>query len=1085
MARPISSVFRESMAKILIIDDNATNRKVLASVLGHEGYDIIEAGDGADGLAAVRSQRPQLIMADILMPTMDGYEFVRLLRADPDLGSTPVIFHTAYYHEREARNLAQVCRVERVLAKPAAAADILVAVEQVLAGRPAPASRPIDAEFHREHLRLVTNKLSESVDELRAAHDRLAALTELNIQLASERDPRTLLEKVCHAARDLVGAKYAVLAVRDSGTALLASSGLDLPNDNSGSPQIDAGTLGKVFAQRRSMRVFKADGFIDDFGLPQRYPRAHALLAAPLCSLTRAYGWICLADKVGAVGFSAEDERLMTTLGAQVGRIYENGSLYREVQAHTARLVTEMEKRESATAELRESEARFRQMAETIQDVFFLVAPDYSRTYYVSPAYERIWGRSVASAYDNPRAWTEAIHADDIESIRQEIGSGSGGSANGTLEFRIVRPDGSLRWILSRSFLTPTQNDKPPLVAGIATDITGRKAAEARIQHLNRVYAVLSGINSLIVRVQDRHQLLKEACRLAVEHGRFRFAWCGWQDAGTNDFRRVAWAGDSAGLAQQLSKSARAPGATDDLVAAAMRSHQPEVCEDTALDPRLTPYRAEIIARAYQSVMALPLIIGRQTVGCLVLATLERNFFNAEEIRLLVELAGDIAFALDHIEKAERLNYLAYYDELTGLANRTFFSERLNIHVNNSARGSHALALVVTQIQRFESIGDTLGRAATDRLVQDLARRFAQSVGAPDAIGRTGQGQFAVVITDIKDESDVVHALDAWWPLWLGPDFNIEGNDLRLAANAGIALFPADGANAEQLMKRAEVALKKAVATGDRYLFYTEQLSEQGSEKLALESRLRRALENEEFVLHYQPKVDLETRRLIGAEALIRWQNPDTGMVAPGQFIPLMEETGIIVEVGAWVLRQACLDRSRWFDLGLNPPRVAVNVSTVQLRRQDFVRMVKNTLRASGSVPGIDIEVTESLIMQDAQDNIAKLVAIRDLGVNIAIDDFGTGYSSLGYLTKLPVSVLKIDRSFVISMLDDPSAMTLVSTIISLAHALRLEVVAEGVESEEQAKILRLVRCDQMQGYLISRPLPFDEMTDFLNQNRV
>jgi EAL domain-containing protein (putative c-di-GMP-specific phosphodiesterase class I) len=197
-----------------------------------------------------------------------------------------------------------------------------------------------------------------------------------------------------------------------------------------------------------------------------------------------------------------------------------------------------------------------------------------------------------------------------------------------------------------------------------------------------------------------------------------------------------------------------------------------------------------------------------------------------------------------------------------------------------------------------------------------------------------------------------------------------------------------------------------------------------------------------------------------------------------------MEETGLIADVGTWVLQQACQDRSRWLERGFNAPRVAINVSTLQLRRGDFVRTVKNILRVAGSEAGIDIEVTESLIMQDVEDNIAKLVAIRDLGVRIAIDDFGTGYSSLGYLAKLPVETLKIDRSFIISMLDDPSAMTLVSTIISLAHALRLEVVAEGVESEEQAKILRLVRCDQMQGYLISKPMSFDDMSAYLARNR-
>src|SRR3569833_1639248 len=553
--RLTSSASRRQMAKILIIDDNATNRKVLATLLGHEGHEIFEAHDGADGLAEVRTHQPALVMSDILMPTMDGYEFVRLLRADPEVANTPAIFHTAYYHEIAARNLAAVCRVERVLAKPASSADILAAVDHVLSGKSRPAARPVDADFDREHLRVITNKLSRSVDELRATNARLAALTELNVQLASEREPRILLQKVCHAARDLIGARYAVLAARDSSGPLCVTSGLE-PSLQARAPfNMEAGTLGEVFAHRRSVRVFNSDGVGADFGQTQHFPAAHAFLAAPLCSLTRAYCCICLAYKVGAAGFSADDERIMTTLGAQVGRIYENGSLYREVQAHAAQLVVEMEKRESAIGELRESEARFRQMAESIHDTFFLISPDYMRTFYVSPSYERFWGRTVESSYEDPLAWTSAIHPDDFERVRCEMGWDSGGSANGTFEFRIVRPDGTIRWILSRTFPTASENGAPARVAGIATDITERTAAEARIQYLNRVYAVLSGINSLIVRVQDRPQHLTEACRLAVEHGQFRFAWCGWQVSGASEFHPVAWAGDSDEFAHLLSKS--------------------------------------------------------------------------------------------------------------------------------------------------------------------------------------------------------------------------------------------------------------------------------------------------------------------------------------------------------------------------------------------------------------------------------------------------------------------------------------------------------------------------------------------------
>jgi EAL domain-containing protein (putative c-di-GMP-specific phosphodiesterase class I) len=285
-------------------------------------------------------------------------------------------------------------------------------------------------------------------------------------------------------------------------------------------------------------------------------------------------------------------------------------------------------------------------------------------------------------------------------------------------------------------------------------------------------------------------------------------------------------------------------------------------------------------------------------------------------------------------------------------------------------------------------------------------------------------------------------------------------------------------------MRNAASALKNAKSTGDELLFYAPHLSARAAEALGLENQLKRALEQEQFVLYYQPKVDLETRRVVGVEALIRWQSPELGLVPPLKFIPLMEETGMIIEMGAWALRQASLDRSRWLERRLQAPRIAVNVSTVQLQRSDFVRSVANVIKLAGTEAGLDIEVTESLIMNDPEGNIAKLHAIRELGVGIAIDDFGTGYSSLAYLTKLPAQTLKIDRTFVTAMLDDPGAMTLVSTIISLAHSLKLVVVAEGVESEEQAKFLRLLRCDQMQGYLISRPVSFEDMTAYLGRSR-
>ena len=251
------------------------------------------------------------------------------------------------------------------------------------------------------------------------------------------------------------------------------------------------------------------------------------------------------------------------------------------------------------------------------------------------------------------------------------------------------------------------------------------------------------------------------------------------------------------------------------------------------------------------------------------------------------------------------------------------------------------------------------------------------------------------------------------------------------------------------------------------------------------ESQLARALERDELVLHYQPKVATATRRIVGLEALLRWESPELGLVAPTKFIPLMEENGMILEVGAWALRRASHDHRRWTEQGLAPLRVAVNVSPLQLRHRDFVRTLEHAIRAGGTPAGIDLEITEGLAMENVEDNIRKLHELRALGVQVAIDDFGTGYSSLSHLAKLPVHALKIDRSFISAMLKDAAAMTLVQTIISLAHALRLEVIAEGVEEEEQTQRLRLLGCDQIQGYLVSRPVPFDEVTGFLRVNQL
>jgi diguanylate cyclase (GGDEF)-like protein len=623
----------------------------------------------------------------------------------------------------------------------------------------------------------------------------------------------------------------------------------------------------------------------------------------------------------------------------------------------------------------------------------------------------------------------------------------------------------------------------PAEIANVAREfnrmVESRAAAEARIKNLNRIYAVLSRINSLIVRVRDRSDLFRETCRIAVEAGQFRMAWIGAIDHRTGTIKPITWDGDVRDFLDiaPLELTQTRPGGKA-LTGRAVSELKAVVSNDVANDPQRV-MKKELAERGINSLAIIPLIVGGEAAGVIALYAAETGFFDDEEMKLLGELAEDIAFALDHIEKSEKLDYVAYYDVLTGLANRALFNERLTQRLRIAGR-EHGLALVLLDIERFKTVNDSLGRPAGDELLRLIARRLAQCAGDAGLVGRLSADHFAVML-DTGHADEVARAVENQVRTCFGAAFRLEsGTELRISVRGGIALSPRDGSDFETLHRNAEAALKKAKASGERFVFYAGHMTEKAAEKLTLENKLRLALDRNEFVLHYQPIVDLETRRIEGVEALIRWQSAELGLVPPMEFIPLLEETGMILEAGAWAMRRSALDHRDWVDRGLAAPRISVNVSAIQLRKRDFVQTVRAALAEDAKSPGVDLEITESLVMEDIEENMRKLAAVRDLGVGIAVDDFGTGYSSLRYLALLPVQTVKIDRSFIVTMLNDPSTMTLVSMIIALAHSLRLKVVAEGVDSEQQAVVLRALKCDQMQGYLVSRPLPFADLSAFL-----
>ena len=425
---------------------------------------------------------------------------------------------------------------------------------------------------------------------------------------------------------------------------------------------------------------------------------------------------------------------------------------------------------------------------------------------------------------------------------------------------------------------------------------------------------------------------------------------------------------------------------------------------------------------------------------------------------------------------------VAQYDSLTGLPNRGLFHERLAQQLRAADAERDRFAVCICDVDRFKAVNYSLGRQAGDSLLRQVAERMAEAVGDSARLARISANGFALLIPAVLSDEDAARKLEQMLHACFDAPFSVGRQELRISAKAGLALFPEDGIEDDALFVNAEAACRNAKRSGERYLFYARRMHAAAGEDLGLESQLRLALERNEFVLHYQPKVDLATGRMVGAEALIRWQSPELGLIAPMRFIPLMEQTGLILEVGAWALRRAALDHREWLAQGLPAPRIAVNVSALQLRQRQFVGVVSDSISGGATPQAIDLEITESLLMEDVAGNVAKLRSLRALGVRIAIDDFGTGHSSLAYLAKLPVDAIKIDRSFIITMLQNVDTMTLVSTIISLGHALKLKVVAEGVDAEDQAKVLRLLRCDEMQGYLYSKPLPAGKFIELLRR---
>jgi diguanylate cyclase (GGDEF)-like protein/PAS domain S-box-containing protein len=747
------------------------------------------------------------------------------------------------------------------------------------------------------------------------------------------------------------------------------------------------------------------------------------------------------------------------------------------------RALQEAQEREvarQAESALRASDARFRAVMEHLPGRAAIRDAE-GRFQFVNETWERAFGVKAEAVIG--RRYEDIFPAEraaELQAIDEEV------ARSGRAIRRVGQIDATRggAWWLSTHFPIPdTHGGGVAGTATIAVDVTEQKEQEQKIARLSRIREVLSGINSAIARIRNRQELFVEACRVAVDHGRFGVAWVGLLDSASMEVTPVAWQGiapdDFMNYRSAIRVAGPEPGGT---VSGAIRERGPVFCNDLAAEADVASRRRLWIEHGYQSAISLPLYENNDMIGAFVLLAFEKNFFDREEVRLLVELAGDISFALDHIRHGETLHYLARHDGLTGLANGTLLADRLAQAVRLAQQRGGRVAVVVLCIRRFHLINDTFGRQAGDLVLREFAGRLKAAWPEPENVARLNGDLFAGLVTHTPDGAQIALFLENP-PAPLGAPFVVKGSEVGIALAAGIALFPDDGSGADVLVRNAEAALKQAKASGERYFFYRPEMNATIPQTLMLESRVRHALEREEFVVHYQPKMNLSTEAISGIEALIRWQDPQTGLVPPARFLPILEESGMILEAQEWAIGRALADHKAWATHELASARVSVNISPLQLRQRNFVEKLLSMIERSGASPGaLELEVTEGMIMEDLRSVAAKLGALRKAGVSIAIDGFGAGYSSLSHLATLPVDTVKIDRSFIATAVSDPDSMTIVSSIISLAHSLRLRVVAVGVSSADQVQLLKLLRCDEAQGFWLSEAVPASHLSATLGQ---
>ncbi|NCB57615.1 MAG: EAL domain-containing protein [Gammaproteobacteria bacterium] len=622
-------------------------------------------------------------------------------------------------------------------------------------------------------------------------------------------------------------------------------------------------------------------------------------------------------------------------------------------------------------------------------------------------------------------------------------------------------------------------------------------AAQAQATHaqknLVRAFNLLRKCGSALIRAKNEQDLLSDICRLSIEVGGYKMAWVGF--ASNNQDQTVipvAQYGDDTGYLGKVVISWSDAITGNGPVGVAIKTEKTVVNQNVINNKQFSPWREAALECGFQSSIALPLKIYEKTVGTFVIYSSDAHAFSAAEVSLLEELANDLAFGIKtlrmhvkHSAAEKRLAFLAYHDPLTGLPNRRLLNQRFNIAMNAANRNNTGVALLFLDLDNFKQINDSLGHNLGDQFLIKATDRLQQYLRKEDTLSRQGGDEFIILLNNISGshvesiENIAKNIIKAF-----SQPIKIDGLAVSTTLSIGISLYPGDEKDFENLLNQADTALAHAKDSGRNiYCFFSEKMNDDALEFAKLKEGLRAALTNSELEIYYQTQIDIRNFKTIGVEALLRWKHPEHGMISPSKFIPVAERSGLIIPIGEWVLQEACRQAQIWRTTHHMPDLVvAVNLSAMQFKRGTLIDTVNRALKLARLPPkNLELELTESILLQDINEVKATLRKLKEIGVRLSIDDFGTGYSSLAYLKQLAVDKLKIDRSFVHDMVDDKDGSAIVKAIITLGHTLELDVIAEGVETEQQVTLLREYGVDEIQGYFFSRPLPPDEITTFIN----